>query len=99
MLHTFGLSVFLPVEWLWMIPTNSVLFVIGRVIFFVGYHIGDGLLRAPGNGFAWLPAVVSLGYCLYCIIVEHWITSIAIGVFIIASLLVHCCTQKKDEDE
>ena len=64
-----GLSVYLPAEWLWIIPTNSIVWLIGRVLFFTGYHI-DPSFRAPGFAMTLLPILFSTLYCCVQVAIE-----------------------------
>ena len=61
-INTLALSIFLPFEYLSLLPIYSALFVIGRILFWVAYHKST-LWRAPGYAMSTLPAIVGLGYC------------------------------------
>ena len=58
----FALSAMLPAEWLWVIPTNGILFITGRVLFFTGYHINP-LFRAPGFAMGLFSTLSATLYC------------------------------------
>lgn len=64
-LNTLALAVLLPYDYLSLLPVYSAVFVIGRVLFWVGYRY-NVLWRAPGFAMSIIPAVVGLGYC--CIV-------------------------------
>ena len=48
-----------------IIPTLVILFVIGRIVFFVGYKM-DPLKRALGFPMTFFPSVIVHMYCLFC---------------------------------
>lgn len=65
-INALSLSVLLPYQYLSLLPVYSTLFVLGRIVFWLGYrhHV---LWRAPGFAMAVLPAVLGLGYS--CIVI------------------------------
>jgi hypothetical protein len=62
------LSILLPYQYLTLLPIYSVLFVVGRIIFWFGYRV-NVLWRAPGFAMAVLPAVLGIGYSCAVIMV------------------------------
>lgn len=74
-INTLGLALLLPYSYLSLFPIYAELFVIGRVVFWVGYrhHV---LSRPPGFSLTVLPALVGLSYCCAVILVrtvELWL--------------------------
>ena len=65
-INALSLSLLLPYQYLSLLPVYSTLFVLGRIVFWLGYrhHV---LWRAPGFAMAVLPAVLGLGYS--CIVI------------------------------
>lgn len=61
-INTLGLAVLLPLQYLSLLPIYSGLFVVGRIIFLLGYH-HNVLWRGPGFVMAIFPAVVGIVYC------------------------------------
>lgn len=66
-INTLALSVLLPFQYLSLVPIYSVVFVIGRLIFWVTYR-KNFLWRAPGFAMSTLPAVVGFGYCCFLVL-------------------------------
>jgi hypothetical protein len=60
-INVFALSVVLPYSWLHLLPAYSGLFVLGRMVFWLGYAYNP-LWRAPGFALTILPAVIGLAY-------------------------------------
>lgn len=59
-----ALSLELPANRLSYVPAYSVLFVVGRILFWIGYHIKP-IFRAPGFGLTLLPTVAALSFLAY----------------------------------
>jgi len=96
---TLSIAVYLPDGMLWILPTNSALFTIGRIIFYVGYHT-NVLYRAPGFGMGLFPSLASLLYAAVCILLENPITGyLAIGFLswvIIVAVIKYLCINSPD---
>lgn len=65
--NVLGLAIFLPVSYLTLIPIYSSLFVIGRIVFWVGYRINP-LYRATGFGISFYPAILGILYNSYSVL-------------------------------
>lgn len=61
-LNTLALSIFLPFQYLSLLPIYSAVFVLGRILFWAAYS-HNALWRAPGFAMGVFPAVVGLSYC------------------------------------
>lgn len=71
LLHSFGLTVlstYLSEESMHWVPLLVILFVVSRVLFFVGYSIHP-LKRAIGFFMTFTPSVAVMLYSLWCLIV------------------------------
>lgn len=66
-LATLGLSLILPYDYLSLVWINSALFVLGRIVFWISYHV-NVLYRAVGFGMTFFPATVGLLYCAIMVI-------------------------------
>ena len=68
-INALSLAVLLPYEYLSLLPIYSALFVVGRILFWLGYR-HKVLWRAPGFAMGVLPAVLGLGYSSIVIVVN-----------------------------
>ena len=95
-----GLSVYLPDDWLWIIPVNAILIILGRVLFFTAYHI-NVLYRAPGFGMTVFPAATGMLYSCYCVAVEQWAVVLPVGALClligVVGCICGCCSPKEEE--
>ena len=66
-INALSLAVLLPYTYLSLLPIYSALFVVGRILFWLGYRYRV-LWRAPGFAMAVLPAVAGLGYSAYSVL-------------------------------
>lgn len=66
-INTLALSVLLPFHALSLLPIYSGLFVVGRILFFLGYHY-NVLWRAPGFAMAIIPAMAGILYCCFAVL-------------------------------
>lgn len=64
------LSLRLEGEMMKIIPLLSISFVLGRLLFWIGYHVNP-LLRAPGMFINELVNYIPLGYIIYTLIEMH----------------------------
>lgn len=64
------LSVHLPLDKIMVLPLLSLLFVLARCVFAVGYSIRP-IFRAPGFTLTFTPTVCSFVYCVYCLYKEQ----------------------------
>lgn len=78
---TLSIAVYLPDGMLWIIPTNSALFTVGRIVFYIGYHT-NVLYRAPGFGMGLFPSLASILYAAVRILLENHITGYVVLGFI-----------------
>lgn len=62
-----GLALLLPAPALTVLPIYASLFVIGRIAFWVGYHINP-LYRAVGFGMTFYPTVAAMLYNVYAVL-------------------------------
>ena len=62
-----GLALLLPAPALTLLPIYASLFVIGRIAFWVGYHINP-LYRALGFGMTFYPTVTAMLYNTYAVL-------------------------------
>lgn len=65
-INVLALSILLPYQYLSLLAIYSGFFVVGRMIFWMGYK-HNVLWRAPGFAMSMLPAVIGLAYC--CIVI------------------------------
>ena len=61
------LCTFLTSDSIRIIPPISLLFMAGRIVFWIGYKSGDPLKRATGFSMNFLPSIVTVCYCTFCI--------------------------------
>ena len=61
-INTMSLAMLLPFKYLSILPIYSGLFVVGRLLFWLGYR-RNALWRAPGFAMNILPAALGLLYC------------------------------------
>ena len=87
---TIGLSFFLPADWLWILPTNAIMFTVGRVLFFVGYHVNP-IFRGPGFNFGFSTSNISLIYCCVVVAIKYWIVASSVLGFVVLICVVGCC--------
>ena len=67
MITNMGMCVLLPGKFLHLVPLNALLFVLGRFMFWAGYHI-DPLYRNPGFALTEFPTLAQLVYCAFRLI-------------------------------
>ncbi|MBL4621964.1 MAG: MAPEG family protein, partial [Immundisolibacteraceae bacterium] len=65
--NALALAVLLPYNYLSLLPIYSGLWVVGRILFWLGYRY-KVLWRAPGFAMAVLPAVAGLGYSSFVVV-------------------------------
>ena len=95
----FGLSVYLPKEWLWIMVMNSIIFVIGRTLFFVGYHI-KGIYRGPGFTLGLWTSIASILYCCVVVAMKYWlVASIVFGVVLLFCAIGCCIGSNNEKDD
>lgn len=64
-----GLATLLPIESMRLIPILVSLFIIGRFLFWIGYH-RSALSRAFGFAVTFYPTVVCLIYCCFIVMIH-----------------------------
>lgn len=66
-INILGLALLLPTPALTLLPIYAVLFVVGRIAFWIGYHINP-LHRAVGFGLTFYPSVAAMLYNVYAVL-------------------------------
>ena len=93
---TIGLSFFLPADWLWILPTNAIMFTVGRVLFFVGYHV-KAIFRGPGFNFGMFTSISSLIYCCVVVAMKYWIVASSVFGLVVLICAIGCCVGSEEK--